>query len=62
MSAFGFTLRDNMSPQTFPSMVRHYAQRIDALMYQRYGYEYRLGENKIMKNYKLKYLALILLC
>jgi hypothetical protein len=45
-----------------PSMVCHFAQRIDALMYQRYDYEYRLGENKIIKYYKLKYLALILLC
>ena len=46
----------------YPSMVRHFAQRIDALMYQRYDYEYRLGENTIIKYYKLKYLALILLC
>ena len=45
-----------------PSMTRHYAQQIDALMYQRYDYEYLLGENKIIKNYKLMYLALILLC
>jgi hypothetical protein len=30
-------------------MARHYAQQIDALMYQRYDYEYRLERIKLSK-------------
>jgi hypothetical protein len=59
---FGFTLRDNVSPQTLPEYGSSLCSANRCLNVPAVWLWIPLGENKIIKNYKLKYLAVILLC